>query len=198
MGVNGQNIVYKSKLKAFERLEELGYEIKKGKFYYDCAPPPKGKGKVKLENGKITERSLLEYAQTYLTIASNTDEITEKSSGVSSKLADAKLESQRLDNKAKAQRVAREQGRVVPRAEHERAVAQYLVLIKNDVLEACDKIASSLAGLAADDVANRLRGNMETRFNYLTKAGAEFLLRDDDVQIAFEKMDKAHDEAGDN
>jgi len=189
--------VFKNRRQAFLHLRELGYKVSNGKFYKHADPPPKGEGLVRLnEDGSIALADLLAYAQKHLVLNPAEAKAADRSAGSSSKLVDAKLEGQRLQNEAKRVKIMRDLGQLIPLDDHKQELVRTVVLIKNQLFEMCGKVAPALVQTAGQPngaalVEDALVQQVSKVFNDLAKPSTWYEVLDSDVQALIDQLEGA-------
>lgn len=189
--------VFKNRNQARKYLTDLGYKISNGNFYKHTDAPPKGDGLLRMnDDGSISESDLISYAQTHLKLNPAQSKAANKSAGASSELVDAKLDGQRLQNKAREVRLLKETGQLISMDEHKQELVRTVVLIKNSLFELCSKVAPSLLALAEQPNAaslmdEALRHHMAKVFNDLAKPSTFYEILDSDVQEMLAQLEGA-------
>ena len=176
--------VFKNKKKAWEWLVQQGYKVSRPAFYNHAAPAnSRYGGKVRNNpDGTYSQDALLQYAGAHLKPPHVEAEAAEKTASTSEQLAFEKLKSQQLQNEKNKLAMMRQQKKLISREDHELLVLRLLVLIKNEMYSLAEEISGSFVGLPSEQVRERLKYEMEQRFNYLTTTGHEYTVKEDEIQ----------------
>lgn len=191
--------VFKNQNQARKYLIELGYKISNGSFYKHTDPPPKGEGMLRInDDGSISEAELIQYAQAHLKLNPAQAKAANKSAGSSSELVDAKLDGQRLKNKAAEVRFMKDMGNLISLDDHKQELVRTVVLLKNSMFELASKVAPSLVPLAekpnaASLMDEQLRNRMAKVFNDLAKPSTFYEVLDSDVQKMLAQLEGSDD-----
>ncbi|GFK95466.1 hypothetical protein NNJEOMEG_03329 [Fundidesulfovibrio magnetotacticus] len=170
--------VYKTQLDAVAFLKGSGFKVAKSKFNADVK-----RGKVpRNSEGHFEEGALLGYAAANLTPLSSVEDRAASEAMVNRMSADAELK--QFQAQRQKLKLEREQGLLMPRADHERDLAVRAQLFRNEIEGRDRRTAPKLVELvvsrlaALDGVPPEVAGQLRDAAPNLVPEVTEFLLRD--------------------